>query len=66
VSKPFCKDIVKACVILHNVVRVRESRSKDILLTHFQDLKRTTCPRPTKSATDIRDRFANYFVSNGK
>jgi hypothetical protein len=26
-------------------------------------LNRTTCPRPTKSATDIRDRFANYLVS---
>jgi hypothetical protein len=63
VSKPFCKDIVKACVILHNVVRVKEFRSEDILLAHLQDLNRTTWPRPTKNATDIRDRFAHYFVS---
>jgi len=66
VSKKCSKDIVKACVILHNVVRIKDSQIFDYDVYEnrtLQDLPRALCTRPSRTANDLRDRFAEYFVS---
>lgn len=66
VSKKFSKDIVKACVILHNLVRTKDSQIYDIDVYEtrtLQDLPRALCNRSSRTANDLRDRFADYFVS---
>lgn len=67
VSKQLSKDIVKACVILHNVVRIKDAQRPDIYVTQkrLQTLHRAPCNRPPRTATELRDRFADYFVSEG-
>jgi len=65
VSKEFSKDIVKACVLLHNLVRSKDGyRSEEIYMTqNCSSVNRTACSRPRRSASDVRDRFADCFVS---
>jgi hypothetical protein len=65
VSKQFTKDIVKACVILHNVVRLKDGRrSEEAFITQIlHEVNRIPCCRPTGTAINIRDRFSDYIVS---
>jgi hypothetical protein len=65
VSKAFSKDIVKACVLLHNLVRCKDGyRSEEIYMTqNWNNVSRAACSRPRRSASDVRDHFADYFVS---
>ena len=65
VSKEFSKDIVKACVLLHNLVRSKDGyRSEKIYMTqNWNSVNRAACSRPRRSASDVRDGFAHYFVS---
>ncbi|KAB0804863.1 hypothetical protein PPYR_01833 [Photinus pyralis] len=65
VSKDFAKDIVKACVVLHNLVRSKDGyRSADTdFVQRLHDINTAPCCRSTRNANDIRDRFTEYFVS---
>lgn len=66
VSQEFSKDIVKACVILHNLVRVKDgSRSEDLYVSEgsLQSLQPTKACRGGRAANDIRENFAKYFQS---
>jgi len=70
VSKEFAKDIVKACVILHNVVRERDgfrSEGEQIIQRGchgLNDLERVPIHgRGGTNANYIRDSFADYFMS---
>jgi len=64
-SKEFSKDIVKACVLLHNLVRNKDGyRSEEIYMTqNWNSVNRAACSRPRRSVSDVRDRFVDYFVS---
>ena len=68
VSKEFSKDIVKGCVLLHNLVRSKDGyRSEEIYMTqNWNSVNRAACSRPRRSASDVRSRFADYFVSRSK
>jgi len=59
VSKEFSKDIVKACVLLHNLVRSKDGyRSEEIYMTqNWNRVKGAACNRPRRSASDVRDLF---------
>jgi len=52
VSKVFSKDIVKACVLLHNLVRSKDDyRSEEIYISqNWSSVNRTACSRPRRSA----------------
>ncbi|KAK9730651.1 DDE superfamily endonuclease [Popillia japonica] len=64
VSKKLARDIVKACVILHNVVRLKDAQRPEMYVTQrLQNLPRATCNRPTRTATDLRNNLSDYFVS---
>ncbi|KAJ8958779.1 hypothetical protein NQ314_006355 [Rhamnusium bicolor] len=68
VSKEFAKDIVKATVILHNLVRERDGlRPSDMYVgTHtqgLQDIPQGTGVRGGRHANDVRNEFSNYFMS---
>jgi len=69
VSKPFAENIIKACVLLHNFVRVRDSNSlrfEDTLSYEgFQDEDERTDNYPGKTPTKIRDKFVDYFMGEG-
>lgn len=68
VGKSFSRDIVKACIVLHNLVRDRDGQTNnyDYYVSNkgFQDLSQTAPPRGGRRANDLRDLFADYFVSN--
>lgn len=59
------QDVVKACVVLHNIVRERDGyRPTDMYMPVdndcFQDLRNNV---PAGSAVnEIRSEFANYFM----
>ena len=65
VSKEFSKDIVKACVLLHNLVQSKDGyRSEEMYMTqNWNSVNRAACSRTRRNASDVRDRFADYFVS---
>ena len=69
VSKEYSKDIVKACVLLHNLVRRKDGyRSEEIyiyiyIMQNWTSVNSAACSRPRQSASDVKDRFADYFVS---
>lgn len=68
VSKVFAKDIVKAIVILHNMVRDKDGwRQSDFYVdAHtegLQNIRQGTSIRGGRHANDVRAEFANYFMS---
>lgn len=65
VSKNFAKDIVKACVILYNLVRDRdESTSDDFYVAKgFAELPVKRNIRGGRRANDTRQCLTNYFLS---
>ena len=64
VSKEISKGIVKACVPLHNLVRNKDGyRAEEIYVRqNWSSVNRAAFSRPRRSASDVRDRFADYFV----
>lgn len=68
VNIDFVEKIIKACCILHNHTRARDGyRYEDTL--HQAPLVRLlegNAPRGGISATSARDRYADYFVNEGK
>ncbi|XP_063842378.1 uncharacterized protein LOC135090053 [Scylla paramamosain] len=68
VNIDFAENIIKACCILHNYVRAREGyRYEDTLYrAPLVGLREGNVPRGGGSATSTRDRYADYFVSEGK
>ena len=67
VSKTFSKNILKACVILHNIVRTTDGyRTEELLISsnsQFQKLPAKT-QSTNKTGHGIRTSFPNYFVSS--
>jgi hypothetical protein len=67
VTKPLAKSIVKACVVLHNLVREMDgARNEDLLENRgFINLPPVAggSGRNLRSAEAIRNAFADYFVS---
>lgn len=59
-----CEDIVKVCCLLHNFVRERDGFKIEDTLTveGLFDLDASR-EQPTKKATKLRDKFADYFMS---
>lgn len=67
VSKSFSKNIVKACIVLHNIVRRKYGYLTEDLII-YSGSKLQKLPVKTKSTTNktgqgVRTCFANYFVS---
>jgi len=54
-------------VLLHNLVRSKDGyRSEELCVTqNWNSGNRAACSRPRRTASDVRDRFANCFVSRG-
>lgn len=68
VSKTFSKNIVKACVVLHNIVRKRDGyRTEDLITSAGSILQKLPGGSKTQSTNKtghgVRTCFANYFVS---
>lgn len=65
VSADFAIDIIKACCILHNFVRVRDGyRIEDALhVETFEDVSGQHI-RGTRTGIQLREHFAQYFISN--
>jgi hypothetical protein len=65
VSPDFAVDIVKACTVLHNIVRERDRYNfEDILTTGLDNLPNGQIVRSGLAANRIRDTFAEYFASD--
>ncbi|XP_030746956.1 protein ALP1-like [Sitophilus oryzae] len=67
VRKEFAKDIVKACIILHNLVRIKDAQILKMYITQqkLQTFNKTLCNRPKRIATALRDDLADYFMAEG-
>ncbi|KAK3894542.1 hypothetical protein Pcinc_001698 [Petrolisthes cinctipes] len=65
VDLSLAEDIIKACCILHNYVRVRDGYNFEDTLTidGFAYLQYDLASRGTRAAISIRDKFADYFVT---
>jgi hypothetical protein len=64
-SIDLCEDIVKSCCVLHNFVRQREDNYISPTTNDTQDTVGNPIPSTrNKTAHDIRDNFADYFVSD--
>lgn len=56
--------VTKAACVLHNFVRRRDGYNfEDTLSHHLEELPFNTQPRSNNIGRDIRDNFAEYFVS---
>ncbi|CAI6370824.1 unnamed protein product [Macrosiphum euphorbiae] len=66
VSMELTEEIVKACCVLHNFVRERDGVQFDVILT-VNGFDEMHSPSFTilggRTANDIRDQFADYFIS---
>ncbi|KAG8172421.1 hypothetical protein JTE90_015795 [Oedothorax gibbosus] len=63
-SRQSAVEVVKACVVLHNIVRERDGyRFEDLLACPLQPITNVT-PTSRKTGRGIRTCYANYFVSN--
>lgn len=67
VNIDFAENIIKACCVLHNYVRLRDGYRFDHTLynTSLNSLNSDTV-RPNTRSLNIRDRFAEYFVNEGQ
>lgn len=68
VSVSLATEIVKACCILHNLVRKIDGYNFDdtLHITGLENIERNIMSDArNKSAISVRDKFANYFVNEG-
>lgn len=67
VNIDYAQDILKACCVLHNYVRLRDGFRFDQTLfqTSLNSLHRTT-ERPGTRHLNTRDTFADYFMNEGQ
>lgn len=66
VSKSFSKNIIKACIVLHNIVRRKDGyRTEDLIISSGSKLQKFPVRRQStnKTGQGVRTCFANYFVS---
>lgn len=67
VSKPFAKNIVKGCIVLHNIIRKKDGyRTEDLIISSgskLQNLPLVKTQSTNKTGQGVRSCFANYFVS---
>lgn len=68
VSKKSCINIVKACLILHNIVRTRDGDLNDSEVTittgsRFEPLPVASTISTGKTGKGVRSCFSNYFMS---
>jgi hypothetical protein len=65
VSPDFAVNIVKACTVLHNIVREKDGYNfEEILTTGLDYLPNGKIVRGGLAANRFRDTFAEYFVSD--
>jgi hypothetical protein len=66
VSIEFSEDIVEACIVLHNFVRMRDGYNFDDTLS-YDGLLHTSehADARGRQALQVRESFANHFVGNG-
>jgi hypothetical protein len=66
VSIEFSEDIVKACIVLHNFVRMRDGYNFDDTLS-YEGLFDTSEHADARGwhALQVRESFSNHFVGNG-
>lgn len=57
------KDIVKACCILHNFIRIRDGYNEEDTLS-IMGLEDMVINEPARGGNDLRDLYANYFISD--
>lgn len=64
----FAKSIVLACCVLQNYVRREDGfREEDTYYqAPFESIGTGQVPRASNYARTVRDKFAQYFVKNGK
>ncbi|CAH1968721.1 unnamed protein product [Acanthoscelides obtectus] len=63
----FAENIIKACCVLHNYVRLRDGyRYEDTLFETALDGLSTTTIRPGVRSRYTRDIFADYFMKEGR
>lgn len=63
----FAENIIKACCVLHNYVRLRDGyRYEDTLFESPLPGMRTTTIRPSSRSRNTRDIFADYFMNEGQ
>lgn len=62
----FSVDIVKACVLLHNIVRKQDGYNyEDTFITpDLLPFENNEEYRVGRSVNSVRDKFADYFVSH--
>lgn len=66
VSVEFAEDIVKACTVLHNFVRMRDGYKYEDTLSYeglYDNDNNVIAESSSKSAIAIRDYFAEYFAT---
>lgn len=68
VKLDLAQNIIKACCILLNYVRIRDGYRYDDTLTvqGLENIENTNVTRGSKNALTVRDKYANYFVTDGQ
>lgn len=64
----FAIDIVKAICVLHNLVRMRDGIKQDDMINPapLPNVDPTNSGRAIHEADNIRTKFTNYFITEGK
>lgn len=62
----FCTEIVKACVILHNFVVIRDGYNTEdsLSVTGIESLPRSESVRAGLSANNVRKMMTDYFLTS--